>query len=211
MLAHSAGLILDMEIKIVDMFQLGTAIIKWIASKMENGFWKQVLSSTDKFMQEAIFCSPERIFETPFWENPFITLNEKPISVNKFGTLGNKLHYLHEFYCGESGQKLTRVEINRKFRVRLTEEKYDSITSIIRGALTKVGISPHQNCRINQPSRPGLIEIANLAKKGTKPYYKILRKRSTLVNKIRERETKWHNMLGIIFSVEVWNKRYTQC
>ena len=193
------------------MFQLGTAKLKGIANKMGNIFWKQVLISTDKFMQEAVFCSPERLFLTPFWENPLFRLNEKPVTLNTFGTLSNKLQFLYEFYNAENGQKYTRVELNRKFRVRLSDEKFGQISEIIKRSLINVGLSQNFNYRVNHPIMPGLIEIVNLVKKGTKPYYNILRKRTTLCNKVRERESKWHNLLGITYSVEMWNVRYSQC
>ena len=125
---------------ITDFLQLGSSKIKLIASKLDNIFWRQVLTLTDKFLKGGIFCTPQRLFLTPVWENPYVLLEGKPIHTNKFASLGKKLSFIYEFYNQKTGTRKTRLEINRQFNTKLTQEKFNQITNSLDQALIGVGL-----------------------------------------------------------------------
>ena len=73
-----------------DLLQLGPKMLESIGKKLKNNFWSQVLGSTTPFMQGALFCHPEKIVIAPFWDNPSITKNNKPIKKSAFPTISKK-------------------------------------------------------------------------------------------------------------------------
>ena len=155
---------------ITDFLQLGSTKIRLVASKLENIFWRQVLTLTDKFLRGGIFCSPHRIFLTPLWDNPFILLDGKPIPQNKFASLGQKLKYIYEFYDPLTGSRKTSLDINRMYKTKLTQDQ----------ALIGVGLQKNCPFEYQAPIRPALLEIANLTGKGSKPFYNLIRAKNTL-------------------------------
>jgi hypothetical protein len=58
------------------------------------------------------------------------------------------------------------------------------------------------------PIRPGVLEIANIADKGTKPFYNLIREKYKLNNHIHLREAKWHKILGCTYGLPRWQNRY---
>ena len=83
---------------IIDMLQLGPNMLTSLGKKFNNKFWKQVFIGIGPFMQGALFCHPEKLLYAPFWENPNILRNNKPIKTNAFPYLSEKIKTMSDFY-----------------------------------------------------------------------------------------------------------------
>ena len=98
-----------------------------------------------------------------------------------------------------------------RYNCQLSEEKFIDIRYTIKLAIQKLKLP---NSRLNTaqyPQRPILIDIAMSTNKGCSAYCKLLAKKSTLNNKIHLRETKWHNELGLNFSINFWDNARRIC
>ena len=91
------------------------------------------------------------------------------------------------------------------YTCNISEEKYIDIRYILKSSIQKLKISSNRLIPANKPLKPLLIDLALLCNKGCSTYYKILRKKAVLSNKIYLRENKWHTELGSRFSVDFWN------
>ena len=148
---------------------------------------------------------------TPLWDNPFILLDGKPIHNNKFASLGQKLTYIYEFFDPTTGARKSRLEINRKYKTKLTQEKFTQISVSLDQALIGVGLQKNCPFEYQTPIRPALLEIANQTEKGSKSFYNLIRAKKCIENKIHLREQKWHQSLGCTYSVQTWRERYQRC
>ena len=117
-----------------DLLQLGPKMLENIGKKLKNKFWSQVLCSVTPFMQGALFCHPEKIFISPFWENPSITKNNKPIKKSAFPTISRKINIIADFFhtgCG-TGELLTQDEFQQKHDCIIDTETFIELHYIIK-------------------------------------------------------------------------------
>ena len=96
------------NISIMELMQLGPSMLTNIGKKMTNKFWKQVLCAVTQFMQGALFCYPEKLLIAPFWENPNISRNNKPIKPSAFPDLSSKIKTMSDLYVSGSGTMLSK-------------------------------------------------------------------------------------------------------
>ena len=175
---------------------------------MGNLFWREVFVSTMAVMQGAIFCFPEKILLSPFWDNPALTRNEKPIKGIHFPEISQKIKVLSDFYKPNTNKLFSKQELESRFELNIPENTYTELRFIINSAVQKVGLRPENLPIIQLPQQPLLVNIATLTKKGCRPYYRMLNKKKNLANALVERELKWHNELGKTFGVQFWNNCY---
>ena len=172
---------------------------------MKNKFWKQVLCAVSPFMQGALFCHPEKLLIAPFWDNPNISRNNKPIKPSAFPNLSVKIKTMSDFYATGSGTMLTKTELENKYQVTISEENLIELHYIIKTARQSLGITDNTSIPTFLPFQPLLINILNLTKKGCSTYCKILKKKKNLNISLAVRESRWHNELGCTFGLEYWN------
>ena len=119
---------------IIDILQSGPNRLTFIGKKMENKFWKQVFSAVSPFMQGALFCHPEKLLIAPFWDNPSISRNNKPIKQTAFPNLAHKINPISDFYRPGSGTLLTKAELETNYQITLSEETLLELHYIIKTA-----------------------------------------------------------------------------
>ena len=95
-----------------------------IGKKIKNKFWKEVFCSVTSYMQGAIFCNPEKILVAPFWDNPTITRNNKPIRKTAFPAVSCKINTISDFYRPGSVIKLSKDELEDTFGVEISDEVF---------------------------------------------------------------------------------------
>ena len=208
MLALTLSEILGQYVNISQFLELPLNKIRITASKITNPFWKQVLNLIDKFTKASIYCFPYRLLMFPFWENPFVLSESKPMCQNQFANLGKTLKYTFEFFNPKTGIRLSKRDLNIKFKTRLTDNKFAILKTSIDEALEKVGLNKDIKFTYEMPIRPGILEIANISQKGTKPFYNLIRERYKTSNHIHLREAKWHKILGCTYGLQSWQNRY---
>ena len=90
--------IMGMQLNTNDILNLGPSTFQAVGKKMDNLFWREIFVSLPAVMQGALFCSPEKILQAPFWGNPAITRNNKPIKNIHFPMLSSKINTLSDFF-----------------------------------------------------------------------------------------------------------------
>ena len=144
----------------------------------------------------------------PFWDNPYITRNNRAIKKSIFPALSHKLSSIIDFYRPGTCILYTREELMNVYNVIVTQETITELHYIIKNALRGLGLPENLSFENIHPFQPLLIYIVNLTKKGCNVYYRLLRKKNNLKTILSEREGKWHNELSCTFGVEFWNKTY---
>ena len=196
------------NLTISELLQFGPSNLSTVGKKIENKFWKQVFCSVGLFMQGALFCYPEKLIMAPFWDNPYITRNNRAIKKSIFPALSHKLSSIIDFYRPGTCILYTREELMNVYNVIVTQETITELHYIIKNALRGLGLPENLSFENIHPFQPLLIYIVNLTKKGCNVYYRLLRKKNNLKTILSEREGKWHNELSCTFGVEFWNKTY---
>ena len=197
------------NISVVDFLQLGPNILTVAGKKMSNKFWKEVFIAIGPVMQGAIFCYPENILVSPFWDNPEILRINKPIKSADFPGLSENIKTLADFYICGTNNFLLKADLESKYNVKVTDDDLRELHYIVTTTKQKLNLSPDTITEPSYPYQPLLMSIINLTKKGCGAYYKLLKKKQQLSNTTRIRESKWHTELDSIFGVEFWSKTYT--
>ena len=208
-LENSASSILEQDTKICELLQLGPNMINFVGKKMNNQFWKQVLCSVTPFMQGAVFCYPDKMLMAPFWDNPIILRNNRPIKKTVFPTISSKINAISDFYSPGTQNLYTREELENVYNLEVSNESLLEIHYIIKLALRNLGFKDNQSIISFLPTQPLLINILNMTKKGCNVYCRLLKKKSNLNQTLTPSETKWHSELNRTFGTTFWNKTYS--
>ena len=186
----------------------GPEKINNIGKKMQNKFWKEVFLSVKPIMQGAIFCYPEKILQSTFWDNPKILQKNKPIKKQTFPIIANKIDLIADFFKPQTTELMNLQDLNNVYGIILDENTFIELQYIIKTSLQSLGLNTGQLSEIFLPLQPLLVNISLLSKKGCNKYYKLLRKKKNLVNNINIREKKWHSELSCTLGINFWNKTY---
>ena len=200
--------VIGQVVTISDILQLGPNRLNFIAKKIKNKFWSEVLLTVSPTMQGAIFCHPENLITAPLWDNPLITRNNKALKKTAYPGWSDRVTTMSDFYHPGTKITLDRADFQRKYDVSLSEETYLEFKYIFQLAQSNLGIIDNSLVSTFYPHQPLLIGIANLVQKGCNVYYKILRKKINLGTTLSVREEKWHNELNCTFIIDFWNKTY---
>ena len=197
------------QISSSEIVQLGPNMLNQIGKKFKNKFWKEVFCSVTSYMQGAIFCNPEKILVAPFWDNPTITRNNKPIRKTAFPAVSCKINTISDFYRPGSVIKLSKDELEDTFGVEISDEVFIELHYIIKTVFRSLGMRDICSVATFLPSQPLLINIANSTKKGCNVYTRLLRKKNNLSRNLSSRESKWHTELQRTFGALFWDRTYS--
>ena len=189
------------------LFEMGPSKFSHIGKKLKNCFWKEVFMTEAPTLQGALFCHPEKILLTSFWDNPLIVRN-RPIKRNDFPEIAQKITYFQDFFKIGTKNLLSKVELEEKYNLQLNQETYIELSYIVKSSLQKIGLRQENLPIVQLPIQPILTNIATLVVKGCNRYYKLIRKKKALSSTIHERETIWHNEINSTFGIQFWNKVY---
>ena len=203
--------VLGQEIGMVDILQLGASKLNQIAKHLKNEFWKQVFSTAIELTEGAAFCHPEKLLTSPFLHNNLVLRNNKVIRERDFPELAGIVSTLSDFYYPGTNQIMQWAEFCERYRCNISEEKFIDIRYVLKLSIQKLKISSNRLYCANFPQKPFLIDLAFSTNKGCSSYYKIIREKQILSNKIYKREDKWHEELGSHFSVTFWNNSRRLC
>ena len=81
-----------------DILQLGPSALEAIGKKMKNPFWKEVFCSAKPTLEGAIFCHPEKLLMSPFWNNTLIKRNNRAIKPTAFPDISSVVTTVGDFY-----------------------------------------------------------------------------------------------------------------
>ena len=209
-LLQEVSTISNKNITCCDLLQFGASKLNEISKSIKNPFWKQVLAAATPIVEGSGFCNPEKLLDSPFWFNPLVK-RANVVKYNDFPEISTKINTLADFFIPNTNTIMEYNAFCERYNCQLSEEKYTDIRYTIKLAIQKLKLP---NSRLNTaqyPQRPILIDIAMSTNKGCSAYCKVLAKKSTLTNKIYLRETKWHNELGLNFSINFWDNARRIC
>ena len=193
------------------LLTLGPAFLCQIGKKLKNKFWNQTLTSVINVFKGIIFCSPEKLTQSTFWNNPLIRRNNKVIKPADFPEIVEKVVFLGDFFYQNTNQVMSYVDFVQKYNIIMDQDKFIDIRYIISLALQKMKFPREKLLPNISPVRPVLIEAVFSTTKGCGMYYKYLTKEQNLKNGIETRDMKWHEELGCLFSVQFWDKARRLC
>ena len=199
--------VLDYNISMMEILQLGPNMLNFIGKKLKNEFWKGVFCSIRFYMQGALFCYPENISQSPIWDNPIFLKSNKPIKKTSFPTIASKVNTISDFYKPGTSCTLSKTEFENKYNVIITDETLLQFHYIFRMARGTLGLG--RESTTFYPTQPLLINIANLTKKGCNVYTRLISKKSNLQRNHSDREQKWHRELDCTFGTVFWDKCYS--
>ena len=202
--------VMSTQISILEFLQLGPKTILNASKKLGNLFWKEVFCLVEPFMQGALFSCPESLVFSPFWENPYITRNNKTIKDQNFPMLKNKIRMVSDLFHPVSGHLLSKTELNNTLTIDIDQDTVTEVHHIIKCAFRTLGLNNDFKPSIVLPCRPLLIQTANLSQKGCNLYTKLLNKREASKVSLENRENRWHTELNVTFGVDFWSKIYTK-
>ena len=207
-LVSSVSEIISKSCSLNEILEMGPSKLQFIGKKMHNRFWGEVFGSVMPIMQGAYFCTPEKIFQSSFWDNPKILRSNKPIKKNAFPILANTISNVIDFYKLGTSRLMTYQEFRNHHLIDLDIDTYTELSYILSTSIRSLGIIEQRIPVFQLPVQPVIVNIATLTEKGCNVYYRMLRKKKNLVNNIHTRESKWHLELGTAFGVDFWNKAY---
>ena len=193
------------------LLQLGPSLLYNISKKINNTFWRQVLMSAQKVAEGAIFTQPEKIGSTSFWHNPLIKRNNKSLTPEMFLEIAGSVSILSDFFYSNTNDLMNREDFCTKYNLEVAENNFVEIRYIIKTALQKIGCPLNKVLPVSHPNKPLLIDVALATLKGCSFYYKLLRTKKNLKNCMGAREQKWHGELGVLYSVDFWEKSRKLC
>ena len=197
-----------LDLNIVDLLSMGPKSLAGIGKKLENKFWKDILVDMVHFTQGAIFCQPDKILISSFWDNPLVTRNNKSIKKSDFPELISVINSISDFYEPNTNILLSKENLENRLNCHIEQNNYIELRYIIKTALQSVGLRPDNIPVISLPTQPLIINTAMLTMKGCSAYNKILVKKYHLKNDVRDREEKWSNELGTTFGISTWLNYY---
>ena len=201
--------LLNKHISSSELLQFGPNFLTNIGKKIGNPFWKQVFIAIAPLMQGAIFCSPEKILMSPFWDNSLILRNNRHIKTSSFPAISSKIKTIADFYVNGTNIFATKHELESKYDIEISEENLRELHYIVTITRQRVGVKPNIGTEPYYPTQPLLINILNITKTGCIAYYKLLIMKQTLRNTTSDREARWHNELQTVYGVEFWAKIYS--
>ena len=185
------------------LLELGPCLISKIAKSLKNKFWVQVLQSTIKMAEGAVFCKPEMTLFSSFWYNPFIRRNNKIVKYEDFPEIKNKIVTLSDFYHPGTNNIMSHTDFQTRYNLIISDIKYIDIRFTINLAFQKLNFPPKDLICATHPFKPTLIDIALATNKGRST---ILNKKRCLQSKIGFRDEKWHTELQSRHSVDFWDR-----
>ena len=199
--------ILGNEIDTVGLMKLGPRMLHSIGKKFENQFWKEVFCTVEPIMQGAIHRHPENLFISPLWDNPLIVRNNKTLKQADYPLL-KSLETVTDFFHPNTGKFKTRDELENSMKCIIDMETLTEFHYILNNSRSNVGLPLNTIAVTPFPYQPLLISIANSVKSGCSSYYRFMRSKSSMNSSMSERESKWHQELGCVFSKEFWSRTY---
>ena len=121
-LEDSLNRVLKYNSNIVEILQFGPNQLCRVGKELSNDFWKPVFCGVKAFMQGAIFCDPENIVTSPFWDNLAILRNNKVIKRTFFPGLSDEIFTLADLLCPTTGDLLSWAEMTEVYKYNITQE-----------------------------------------------------------------------------------------
>ena len=155
-----------------------------IGTKMNNTFWKEVMSSIEEYAERCPPCNPQEFISESFLYNKHIHINGQPITYNIFPH--NNIFFIHQLK--NNNTFMSYDEFRTKYQVNINFLTY---TAIIIAIKTYERILNYSGSVYNAVGDKGQKYISNITNypKGSSHIYKIFNNKNITPTGV----TKWIN------------------
>ena len=157
--------LLNYQISVTDLLSLGASKLLEVSKGLKNPFWKQVLSATTPLTLGSTFCYPEKILNSPFFNNPLI-VRRRPITTRDFPELNTKVSIMADFFYPGTKVLMEWNDFCTRYNVLISNEKFIDIRHCLKVALQKLNLPLNRLLCVQYPVKPLLIDIATFCNKG---------------------------------------------
>ena len=194
-----------------DLLFGGPTLLNSIAEKLTNLFWKEIIKSFARITSDLHFSYPYFFYNFNIFDNQLFSFNETELKSSDFGSLWNKkVCQVGDFFDGSTvpPRLLCREEINGKYNLKLNFLNYHRIKGAIINASTYLNNKTYDinSSDTQTPRLPLIHKLSCLGSKGGRIFYKALKSRAWTGLGNKNCESKWHEHLGVHFSIDFWNK-----
>ena len=194
-----------------DIWFGGPSLVKVIAYKLDNLFWREILSIFANIAEEAHFAHPHFFYHLNLFDNPCFSMNNTEIKRDDFSLLWRKkIIQIGDFFdCSQTPPNLyTLVQFNEKYNLKLNFLNYHRIKTCIINAAKDLNYKTYNPnlSDLDYPRLPLIHKLSCLSNKGCGIFYNTLRARDLARQSTAESEQKWHTELGTVLSVDFWDK-----
>ena len=194
-----------------DIWFGGPTLLRKIANKLSNQFWKEVIKVLAIITEDLHFSNPYFFYNFNIFDNQLFSKNDTELNSADFSSLWNKkVCQVGDFFnCLKSPPELlTQQQLNIKYGVNLNFLNFHRIKKAI------IDVANHLNNKIYEhhfsdpvsPRLPLIHKLSSLSRKGCRAFYTALKAREWSGLNTSESESKWQAELGTHFSIEFWNK-----
>ena len=193
-----------------DIWFGGPSLVENISQKMTNGFWKETLQIFARIMKEMPYSHPYYFYNLNIFNNELFAVNNRELDKNDFPALWDKrIVQVGEFFDMTMTPPilLSQYALNYKFNLNIDFLSYHRIKTSINQGNKNLNFKTHHPdlSDTGSPRLPPLHKLSSLQTKGCGIFYQTLRAREVSQNNTAKYESKWHNELGTIFSVQFWD------
>ena len=201
-------LLKDCDINSVEtFFSLGIADMDKLRKKLPSKFWSETISVIKPFMLELISKYPEETLKCTIWGSDIFTRNQALVTPRNFPSLPMSIRApIDILKTTETGMNFYTYEecIGRYGLV--DKDEFISFKYMINQSFRKNNVDINL-IKLEQPSRPAILNLFNLSEKGCSKWTKILKTKYVTEN-TRKMEEKWNEKLGTLSGIDYWNNCY---
>ena len=196
---------------VTDIWFGGPTLLRKIANKLSNDFWKEVIATIASTTEDLHFAHPYFFFNYNIFDNKLFSRNEMELKSSDFQSLWNrKICQVGDFFDHSQTPPglLSLDKMNRKYDLKLNFLNYHRVTNLIIKAANELNnkIFDQNMSDTGTPRLPLIHKLSCMETKGCRTFYLALKARHWATLDTRDYENKWQNELDTTFSVNFWNK-----
>ena len=194
-----------------DIWFGGPIMLRNIADKLSNPFWKEIFGIFAQISDEIPFSKPNYFYNLNIFDNNFFSMNKTQLKSSEFPSLWNKkICQVGDFFdCSKSPPEMLSMEtLNTLYNIKLNFLNFHRLKQTIKCAAKNLNfkIFEDHTSDTRLPRLPLIHKLSTNATKGCRNFYEMLKAREWAKNNTAESEKKWQLELDTTFSVIFWDK-----
>ena len=194
----------------VDIWFGGPTLLRKVAGKMSNDFWKEIINTFATITEDLHFSHPYFFYNFNVFDNPLFSKNNMELESSDFQSLwSKKICQVGDFFDRNQPPRLLSLEqLNIKYDIRLNFLNFHRLTNLIKKAANDLNnkIFDPKISDLQAPFLPLIHKLSSIGTKGGRIFYEALKARDWAKSGTKDYETKWQMKLNTTFSVDFWNK-----
>ena len=194
-----------------DIWFGGPTMLRIIANKLSNFFWKELFLILAVISEEIHFSEPYYFFNMNVFDNKLFSINKAELKSSEYLSLWNRnICQAGDFFdCSKNPPELLSMEtLNTQYNAKLNFLNFHRLKQVIKNAAKNLNfkIFDKNSSDILLPRLPVIHKISTAQSKGCRIFYKALKAREWEENGTLESEERWQTELDTRFSVIFWDR-----